>query len=161
MQCEQAEPDLFFVLVLSGCFRYHWDLFPFCNRYTNLNQTTQTMPLIETNGIKFNYEERGSGEPLICIMGVTAPGGVWDAHAQAWESHFRCILGDNRGVGLTDKPEGPYTTAMMADDYAGLMDKLGIKQDFLRRPLNVGFSGGEKKAAGSLVCIFSNVGPQQ
>ena len=24
-------------------------------------------------------------------------------------------------------------------------DKLGIKQDFLRRPLNVGFSGGEKK----------------
>ena len=49
------------------------------------------MPIIETNGIKFNYEERGSGDPLICIMGVTAPGGVWDAHAQAWEKHFRCM----------------------------------------------------------------------
>ncbi len=86
------------------------------------------MPHVETNGIKMFYQERGSGEPLVCIMGVTAPGGVWDAHAQVWEEHFRCILGDNRGVGETDKPAGPYTTAMMADDYAGLMDKLGIKQ---------------------------------
>ena len=86
------------------------------------------MPHVETNGIKMFYQERGSGEPLVCIMGVTAPGGVWDAHAQAWETKFRCILGDNRGVGETDKPEGPYTTAMMADDYAGLMDKLDIKQ---------------------------------
>jgi pimeloyl-ACP methyl ester carboxylesterase len=86
------------------------------------------MPHVTTNGIQMFYEERGSGEPLICIMGVTAPGGVWDAHAAEWSKHFRCILGDNRGVGLTDKPEGPYTTAMMADDYAGLMDQLGIKQ---------------------------------
>lgn len=74
------------------------------------------------------YTERGSGEPVICIMGVTAPGAVWEAHAAEWEKNFRCILGDNRGVGDTDKPAGPYTTAMMADDYAGLMDQLGIKR---------------------------------
>ena len=37
------------------------------------------MPHVETNGIKMFYQERGSGEPLVCIMGVTAPGGVWDA----------------------------------------------------------------------------------
>jgi pimeloyl-ACP methyl ester carboxylesterase len=86
------------------------------------------MPTVKTNGIEMAYTERGTGEPLICIMGVTAPGVVWDAHAAAWEKHFRCILGDNRGVGETDKPAGPYTTAMMADDYAGLMDALGIKQ---------------------------------
>jgi len=83
---------------------------------------TVTLP----TGIKMAYTERGSGDPLICIMGVTAPGVVWDAHAAAWESHFRCILGDNRGVGDTDKPAGPYTTAMMADDYAALMDALDI-----------------------------------
>ena len=85
------------------------------------------MPTVTTNGIQMYYEERGSGEPVICIMGVTAPGGVWEAHAAEWSKHFRCILGDNRGVGLTDKPAGPYTTAQMADDYAGLMDALGIK----------------------------------
>ena len=86
------------------------------------------MPTVKTNGIEMHYEERGSGEPVICIMGITAPGGVWEAHASVWEKHFRCILGDNRGVGLSDKPAGPYSSAMMADDYAGLMDALGIKK---------------------------------
>ena len=74
------------------------------------------------------YEERGSGDPLICIMGITAPGAVWEAHVAEWEKHFRCILGDNRGVGQSDKPSGEYTSEMMADDYAGLMDELGITQ---------------------------------
>lgn len=79
-------------------------------------------------GIEMAYTERGSGDPLICIMGVTAPGAAWEAHAAEWEKHFRCILGDNRGVGESDKPAGPYTTEMMADDYAALMDHLGITQ---------------------------------
>lgn len=87
------------------------------------------MPKVKiSTGIEMAYTERGSGDPLICIMGVTAPGAVWEAHAAAWEKHFRCILGDNRGVGDTDKPAGPYTTDMMADDYAALMDHLGIKK---------------------------------
>ncbi len=87
------------------------------------------MPKIKLpTGIEMAYTEIGSGEPLICIMGVTAPGAVWEAHATVWSQHFRCILGDNRGVGETDKPAGPYTTEMMADDYAALMDELGIKQ---------------------------------
>lgn len=84
------------------------------------------MPHVSTNGIQMYYDELGSGDPLVCIMGVTAPGAVWEAHAAEWSKHFRCILGDNRGVGQTDKPEGPYSTEMMADDYAGLMDQLGI-----------------------------------
>lgn len=85
------------------------------------------MPLIETNGIQMNYEERGSGEPLILIMGITAPGAVWEAHADFWSQEYRCILVDNRGIGRTDKPEGEYSSAMMADDYAGLMDALEIE----------------------------------
>lgn len=86
------------------------------------------MPIVDTNGIKMYYEERGGGEPLIMIMGITARGEVWDAHAEAWKTKFRCIMPDNRGVGLSDKPVGDYSSAMMADDYAGLMDALGIAQ---------------------------------
>ena len=85
------------------------------------------MPHISTNGIQFYYEERGSGDPVVCIMGITAPGSVWEAHVDVWSQQSRCIIGDNRGVGLTDKPPGPYTSQMMADDYAGLMDALGIE----------------------------------
>jgi pimeloyl-ACP methyl ester carboxylesterase len=85
------------------------------------------MPFVETNGINLYYEERGAGEPLLLIMGITAPGSVWEKHTDDWQRHFRCILGDNRGVGRTDKPAGPYSTAQMADDYAGLIEKLGLK----------------------------------
>lgn len=85
------------------------------------------MPHVETNGIQMYYEEKGSGEPLILIMGITARGEVWEAHADDWSSEFRCIMADNRGVGLSDKPEGDYSSEMMADDYAGLLDALGIE----------------------------------
>lgn len=84
------------------------------------------MPYANANGIKMYYEERGSGEPLLLIMGITAPGSVWEKHAALWELHFRCILVDNRGVGLSDKPKGPYSTDQMAHDYAALIDALQL-----------------------------------
>jgi pimeloyl-ACP methyl ester carboxylesterase len=84
------------------------------------------MPYVQTNGIKLYYEERGSGNPLLLIMGITAPGSVWEKHVAYWSQHFRCIMPDNRGVGFSDKPEGAYTTAQMADDCAGLLSQLSI-----------------------------------
>src|SRR5690606_41245077 len=85
------------------------------------------MPLIKSNGINLYYEERGTGDPLLLIMGITAPGSAWEKHVAFWEKHFRCILVDNRGVGNSDKPPGPYTTSQMADDCAGLLDNQGMK----------------------------------
>ncbi len=85
------------------------------------------MPTIETNGINLYYEIKGEGEPLLLIMGITAPGSVWGPHVADWQEHFQCIVADNRGVGFSDKPAGPYTSAMMADDYAGLLDHLGME----------------------------------
>lgn len=84
------------------------------------------MPHVETNGIKMYYEEQGEGDPLLLIMGITAPGAVWELHAEEWTKTNRCIIVDNRGVGATDKPEGPYSSEMMADDCAGLLDALEI-----------------------------------
>jgi len=86
------------------------------------------MPHVESNGIQFYYEEAGSGDPLLLIMGITAPGEMWEAHRDAWMSSFRCIMPDNRGVGRSDKPPGDYTSEMMADDHAGLLDALGVSQ---------------------------------
>lgn len=86
------------------------------------------MPYVHTNGIKLYYEERGSGEPLLLIMGITAPGSVWEKHVAYWSRYFRCIMPDNRGVGFTDKPEGPYTSAQMADDCAGLLSELSLSK---------------------------------
>ena len=84
------------------------------------------MPIVRSNGININYEQQGSGEPLLLIMGITATGSVWEKHVAYWQKNFTCITLDNRGVGLTDQPEGPYTSAQMADDCAGLLDAIGL-----------------------------------
>ena len=84
------------------------------------------MPFLQTNGIQLHYTEQGSGPPLLLIMGITAPGSVWEQHANFWSQSFRCLMPDNRGVGRSDKPAGPYNTAMMADDFAGMLDQLGV-----------------------------------
>lgn len=86
------------------------------------------MSFIAANGIQLYYEERGAGKPLLLIMGITAPCSVWEKHVAFWETHYRCILFDNRGVGASDKPEGPYTTAQMADDCAALLEALQISK---------------------------------
>ena len=89
------------------------------------------MPSHTTNDFTMHYElhgEQNDGIPVILIMGITAPGAVWEAHVEVWSQHFKCITPDNRGVGESDKPAGDYTSAMMADDYANLMLGLGIEQ---------------------------------
>jgi len=85
------------------------------------------MPSVASNRIRIHYEEQGSGDPLILIMGLGAPGNRWTDHVSAYEKHFRCLLVDNRGAGESDKPSGPYTTKLMAEDTAGLMVALGIE----------------------------------
>lgn len=86
------------------------------------------MPTVRANGIDLYYEERGSGEPLILLMGLGADGSRWADHVAEYAHHYRCIMLDNRGVGRSAAPPGPYTTAMMADDTAGLMQALGIER---------------------------------
>ena len=69
---------------------------------------------------------RGDGPPLVLVMGLGADGSVWADHVAEYEKHFRCIVIDNRGVGSSGKPEGPYTTQRMALDVLETMDAIGV-----------------------------------
>ncbi len=82
----------------------------------------------DSNGTKICYQIRGEGEPLVLIMGFGADGIVWEKHVQEYEKHFKCLVLDNRGVGKSDQPPGPYSTAMMADDVVAVMDHAGVDQ---------------------------------
>lgn len=84
------------------------------------------MPKAKVNEININYKVEGSGEPLVMIMGFSGRGGDWMFQKRAFKKYYRVITFDNRGVGKTDKPSGPYTIKMMADDTIGLMDYLAI-----------------------------------
>jgi pimeloyl-ACP methyl ester carboxylesterase len=95
------------------------------------------MPLARLNGINISYRVEGQGEPLVMIMGFTAGRSGWMPQIPLFKKYYRVITFDNRGVGRSDKPPGPYSTRMMADDTAKLMDLLGIEKAHI-----VGFSMG-------------------
>lgn len=80
----------------------------------------------DSKGTKIYYEIRGEGEPLVLLMGFGADGSVWEKHVSEYEKHFKCIVLDNRGVGKSDQPEGPYSTKMMAEDTVAVMQHAGV-----------------------------------
>ncbi len=86
------------------------------------------MPKVKVNGIDIYYEVTGSGEPLVLISGLGYPLWQWHKMTPFLTEHFQVITFDNRGVGQTDKPAGPYTAQMLAADTAGLLDALDIEK---------------------------------
>jgi pimeloyl-ACP methyl ester carboxylesterase len=84
------------------------------------------MPHLKSNGVNLYYEEHGSGEPLVLIMGFTVSSIGWHWNVPAFAEDFRTIVFDNRGVGQSDKPDAPYSMQMFAEDTVGLLDGLNI-----------------------------------
>lgn len=82
----------------------------------------------DSNGTKIYYQIRGEGDPLVLLMGFGADGNVWEKHVSEYEKHFKCIVLDNRGVGKSDQPKGPYSTKMMADDTVAVMKHTGVEK---------------------------------
>ena len=82
-----------------------------------------------SSGLELYYEEEGSGEPLLLIMGTGADRRFWSAQVPAYAEHFRTIVYDARGVGKSTVPEDPHTCSMavMADDAADLLSCLDIE----------------------------------
>ena len=84
------------------------------------------MSIASVGSIDLYYEEHGSGDPLLLIMGLAADSMAWLFQTPDFAKRYRTIAFDNRGVGRSSKPPGPYTVHQMADDTAGLLDALGI-----------------------------------
>ena len=83
------------------------------------------MPKIKAGSINLNYDTFGEGEPLLLIMGFGMPGIAWLPSLPMLPG-FKCIYFDNRGTGMSDKPEGTYTIEQMADDASNLLKALSI-----------------------------------
>lgn len=86
------------------------------------------MAYADVNGVKIYYEVHGEGYPVVLIGGLGSQVQSWATQVPIYSKHFKVVVFDNRGSGLSDKPEPGYTTADMADDTAGLMDALGIEK---------------------------------
>jgi 3-oxoadipate enol-lactonase len=80
------------------------------------------MPFTENQGAKIYWDEQGSGEPLLLIMGLSYPSYMWHRTRPFLAQSFRTIAFDNRGIGQSDVPEGIYPIAQMASDAAAVLD---------------------------------------
>ena len=117
------------------------------------------MPKIKVNDITMNYDQQGSGEPLILIPYFAADSACYAFQVAEYAKHFTCISVDPRGAGETDKPEGTYSTELFADDVSGFMQAIGVDRAHISG-LSLGaavgnVARGEASREGQIVVIHS------
>ena len=85
------------------------------------------MAMIERNGIRLAYDDRGAGEPImVFVHGWTCDRSFFAPQAEHFARRHRVVSVDLRGHGESDKPNGPYPIGAYADDTAYLIDQLGL-----------------------------------
>ena len=86
-----------------------------------------TVQYAASGTVRLAFEVRGGGEPLIFIHGLGYDRFGWGPLPDALSRDFRVVLFDNRGVGDSDVPEGPYTVGQMAADTAAVLDAAEVE----------------------------------
>lgn len=79
-----------------------------------------------TTGIEMRYEEQGSGEPLIFIMGTSGSIELWAGFENRFTDAYRVITFDNRGMGGSERGDAEISVRSMAEDVSALMEALDI-----------------------------------
>ncbi len=90
------------------------------------------------NGVRIYYELHGQGEPLVCLHGLQGDSSHFRGLVPAFSRTYRTLTFDQRGSGLSDKPAMDYTTALLADDAATLMDAVDFDSAHVFRPRRPG-----------------------
>ncbi|MGD0509080.1 MAG: alpha/beta fold hydrolase [Terriglobales bacterium] len=83
-------------------------------------------PFIENQGAQIYWDEQGQGSPVLLIMGLGYTSVMWHRTRPVLAQKYRTIAFDNRGVGRSDVPPGPYSIAIMASDAAAVLDAAGV-----------------------------------
>jgi 3-oxoadipate enol-lactonase len=82
------------------------------------------------DGTRLAYDVWGKrdGEPVLLIQGLGSDSRGWALQRMALGRRYRCIAVDNRGVGRSGRPPGPYPLATMADDACRVLDAEGVER---------------------------------
>jgi pimeloyl-ACP methyl ester carboxylesterase len=91
------------------------------NTPTGVDRTI-TLP----DGVRLEVTELGAGEPLLLICGTSQSHRLWAPLLPALGDKYHVITFNHRGIGNSERGEGPITMTSLADDAAALLDQLGI-----------------------------------
>jgi pimeloyl-ACP methyl ester carboxylesterase len=89
---------------------------------------TFTSRFIDTGQLRLHAVTGGGGPPLLLVHGWPQTWYAWRMLMPTLARDFQVVAVDQRGIGLTDKPQDGYDTATLAGDLAALMDALGHQQ---------------------------------
>lgn len=85
------------------------------------------MPYATNRNTKIYWESHGSGPPVLLVMGLGFSLDMWYRVAPQVAGRYRAIIFDNRGVGRTGAPDGPYWIPLMAEDACAVIEAAGEK----------------------------------
>jgi 3-oxoadipate enol-lactonase len=85
------------------------------------------MPFVQNQGAKIYWDQLGHGTPVLLIMGLGYPSDMWHRTRPALAARYRTLAFDNRGIGRSEVPLGPYPIPLMASDAAAVLDAAGIE----------------------------------
>ncbi|KAK0896570.1 hypothetical protein LTR57_022496 [Friedmanniomyces endolithicus] len=92
------------------------------------------MPTVEANNITINYRLDAPSTPhdlVVLINGLADDLSTWDYQIPALlKAGYRVLRYDNRGIGKTSRPHGPYTSELLADDLHALLNALDFHEGF-------------------------------
>src|SRR3954452_19831964 len=86
---------------------------------------TFTSRYIDTGELCQHAVIGGEGPPLLLVHGWPENWYAWRLVMPALARDFEVIAVDQRGIGLTDKPQDGYDAGTLAGDLVALMDALG------------------------------------
>ena len=82
----------------------------------------------ERSGVRIAWERRGSGPALLLIHGLGYARWGWESVLDGLAEAHEVVLFDNRGVGGSDAPLGPYSAQMLAEDTVAVLDAAGLER---------------------------------
>ena len=82
---------------------------------------------VTATSVRIAWERRGSGPPLLLIHGLGYARWGWEPVLDGLAQAHEVVLFDNRGIGGSDAPPGPYTVPMLAEDTLSVLDAAGFE----------------------------------
>src|SRR5215472_5676111 len=98
---------------------------------------TFTSRYVDTGGLRQHVVSGGDGPPLLLVHGWPQTWYQWRLVMPALARDFTVVAVDQRGIGLSEKPETGYDVGTQSNDMVVLMEALGH-----RRFAMIGFDTG-------------------
>jgi pimeloyl-ACP methyl ester carboxylesterase len=74
------------------------------------------------------WEAQGEGAPVLLVHGLGYTREGWGPLRGLLARRYRVVSYDNRGIGESEIPPGPYSVAELAEDAADVLDAAGVER---------------------------------